>query len=63
MAQEQSHRHTGDGDEEMGGPEAVGQERREELDKDTEATLDEIDDILEENAEEFVHSYVQKGGE
>jgi len=25
--------------------------------------LDEIDDILEENAEEFVKSYVQRGGE
>lgn len=25
--------------------------------------LDEIDEVLEENAEEFVKSYVQKGGE
>ena len=25
--------------------------------------LDEIDEILEENAENFVRSYVQKGGE
>ena len=25
--------------------------------------LDAIDDVLEENAEEFVRSYVQKGGE
>ena len=25
--------------------------------------LDDIDDVLEENAEEFVKSYVQKGGE
>ncbi len=25
--------------------------------------LDEIDAVLEENAEEFVRSYVQKGGE
>jgi len=25
--------------------------------------LDEVDDILEENAEEFVRSYVQRGGE
>jgi ubiquitin-like protein Pup len=34
--------------------------------KDTEAVdklLDEIDEVLEENAEEFVRSYVQKGGE
>lgn len=25
--------------------------------------LDEIDDVLEQNAEEFVKAYVQKGGE
>lgn len=25
--------------------------------------LDEIDEVLEENAEEFIRSYVQKGGE
>jgi ubiquitin-like protein Pup len=25
--------------------------------------LDEIDEVLEENAEEFVRSYVQKGGQ
>nr|7OXY_B Chain B, Prokaryotic ubiquitin-like protein Pup [Acidothermus cellulolyticus 11B] len=27
------------------------------------AILDEIDDVLEENAEEFVRSYIQKGGQ
>lgn len=32
---------------------------RDELD----GVLDEIDDLLEENAEEFVKGYVQKGGE
>jgi len=25
--------------------------------------VDEIDDVLEENAEEFVKNYVQRGGE
>ncbi|MEY2609471.1 MAG: Pup-like protein, partial [Actinomycetota bacterium] len=25
--------------------------------------LDEIDDVLESNAEDFVKSYIQKGGE
>lgn len=39
------------------------QERREKLDADVDAILDEIDDVLEENAEEFVRSYIQKGGE
>lgn len=30
---------------------------------DLDALLDEIDGVLEVNAEEFVRSYVQKGGE
>jgi prokaryotic ubiquitin-like protein Pup len=40
-----------------------GKERREKLTDDVDAILDEIDEVLEENAEEFVRSYVQKGGE
>ena len=39
------------------------QERQEKLSDDVEAILDEIDEVLEENAEEFVRSYVQKGGQ
>ncbi|WP_214324008.1 ubiquitin-like protein Pup [Nonomuraea sediminis] len=39
------------------------QERQEKLTDDVDAILDEIDEVLEENAEEFVRSYVQKGGE
>jgi prokaryotic ubiquitin-like protein Pup len=38
-------------------------ERHEKLSEDVDAILDEIDDVLEENAEEFVRQYVQKGGE
>lgn len=38
-------------------------ERKEKLDADVDAILDEIDDVLEENAAEFVSSFVQKGGE
>ncbi len=30
---------------------------------DVDDLLDEIDEVLEENAEEFVKNYVQKGGE
>jgi len=30
---------------------------------DIESILDEIDDVLEANAEDFVRNYVQKGGE
>ena len=37
----------------------TGQELKAELDD----LLDEIDDVLETNAEEFVKNYVQKGGE
>lgn len=33
------------------------------LDHDIDAILDEIDDVLEENAEDFVKSFVQKGGQ
>jgi ubiquitin-like protein Pup len=31
--------------------------------EDIDGLLDEIDSVLEENAEEFVRNYVQKGGE
>ena len=42
-------------------PETVkkGKKLKEDLDK----LMDEIDEVLEENAEEFVKSYVQRGGE
>jgi prokaryotic ubiquitin-like protein Pup len=39
------------------------QERQDKLTDDVDAILDEIDEVIEENAEEFVRSYVQKGGE
>lgn len=38
-------------------------ERQEKLTEDVDDLLDEIDGVLEENAEEFVKGYVQKGGE
>ena len=64
MAQEKVQRQGGgDGDEESGDTAPAGQERREKLGEDVDAILDEIDDVLEENAEEFVRSYVQKGGQ
>jgi ubiquitin-like protein Pup len=39
------------------------QERHEKLSEDVDAILDEIDEVLEENAEEFIRGYVQKGGQ
>ena len=38
-------------------------ERHEKLTDDVDDLLEEIDSVLEENAEEFVRGYVQKGGE
>jgi len=42
---------------------AAASERGEKLKEDIDDLLDEIDSVLEDNAEEFVRSYVQKGGE
>ena len=39
------------------------QERGEKLKADLDDLLDEIDEVLEDNAEEFVRNYVQKGGQ
>ena len=44
-------------------PESDVAERKEALDDDVDAILDEIDDVLEFNAEDFVKSFIQKGGE
>ncbi|MDP9823025.1 ubiquitin-like protein Pup [Nocardioides massiliensis] len=38
-------------------------ERKDQLDEDIDAILDEIDDVLETNAEDFVKSFIQKGGQ
>ncbi|MGH3712363.1 MAG: ubiquitin-like protein Pup [Micromonosporaceae bacterium] len=38
-------------------------ERHEKISEDVDDLLDEIDSVLEENAEEFVRGYVQKGGQ
>lgn len=63
MAQEQTKRGGGGEDEDLSGAAPAGQERREKLAADTDDLLDEIDDVLEENAEDFVRAYVQKGGQ
>jgi len=44
-------------------PEGTVAERKEQLDEDIDAMLDEIDDVLETNAEDFVKSFIQKGGQ
>lgn len=43
--------------------EAAKNAEAEKVKAETDDLLDEIDGLLEENAEEFVRSYVQKGGQ
>ena len=45
--------------EEAAAPTKQGEKIKAELDD----LLDEIDEVLEENAEDFVRNYVQKGGQ
>ena len=65
MAQEQKQpRKSGESDEVTDvAPESDVSERKEALDDDVDAILDEIDDVLETNAEDFVNSFIQKGGQ
>ena len=44
-------------------PIAPGGAAAQKQDEDTDGVLDEIDEVLESNAEEFVRGFVQKGGE
>lgn len=65
MAQEQKQPRRSSGSEEVS-EDTVNTdvvERKEALDDDVDAILDEIDDVLESNAEDFVRSFVQKGGQ
>lgn len=39
------------------------QQKGRRLKEDMDRLLDEIDSVLEENAEEFIKNYVQKGGQ
>jgi ubiquitin-like protein Pup len=67
MAQEQKQpkksTETEDVQEAEVAPQESVAERKEQLDEDIDAILDEIDDVLETNAEDFVKSFIQKGGE
>jgi ubiquitin-like protein Pup len=63
--QERTTRRTDKPDEvpdDAAGPDAAAA-RKAALDEDVDAMLDEIDEVLETNAEEFVRGFVQKGGE
>ena len=41
----------------------AGTEKGDKLKAELDDLLDEIDEVLESNAEDFVRSYVQKGGQ
>jgi prokaryotic ubiquitin-like protein Pup len=59
---EQTHGRRHDEGEDVPTPEPVA-ERAQTSTDDFDELLDEIDSVLETNAEEFVRSFVQKGGQ
>jgi len=63
MAQEHKQPKKSPQDDAQDAPEAEVADRKEQLDDDIDAILDEIDEVLESNAEDFVKSFIQKGGE
>ena len=64
---EQKQKKGGGGEDEADSGDGEGAKKLakkgEELKEDMDSLLDEIDSVLEENAEEFVKNYVQRGGE
>src|SRR5581483_8345114 len=63
MAQEQKQPHSPESEVEDTEVEQVEAPKHDELDADIDDILDQIDDVLEVNAEDFVKSFIQKGGE
>ena len=63
MPQEQKRTQRKGGGESGEAGQAEATEKAQKLKEEMDDILDEIDSVLEENAEEFVKSYVQKGGE
>ena len=50
-------------EDELEGEQPAASETGDRLKAELDDLLDEIDDVLETNAEDFVKSYVQKGGQ
>lgn len=67
MSQQQFDRHSRGGDPDGGDapepPPAAPAAQSAERDQALDSLLDEIDGVLETNASDFVHGFVQKGGE
>jgi ubiquitin-like protein Pup len=61
--QDRASRRSEEVDEVEAQPASDVQERVGKLTDDVDALLDDIDEALEENAEDFVRAYVQKGGQ
>jgi prokaryotic ubiquitin-like protein Pup len=60
--QKKTQKRSGGGSDDDSG-QVTSASKGEKLKEEMDDILDEIDSVLEENAEEFVKSYVQKGGE
>jgi ubiquitin-like protein Pup len=68
MADQTQKTKQGGGEADKGGSADAGGQKKlakkgEELKEEMDNLIDEIDEVLEANAEEFVKNYVQKGGE
>lgn len=63
MAENQQQRRRGGGGPGEPEDDAVQVQQQQSRDADLDSLLDEIDGVLETNAEEFVRSFVQKGGQ
>ena len=61
--QERASRQSEELDEEVVDQSSDLKERQARLSEDVEDVLDEIDEVLETDAESFVRSFVQKGGQ
>ncbi|HTJ70709.1 MAG TPA: ubiquitin-like protein Pup [Actinospica sp.] len=61
--QERASRQSEEVDEEVVDQSSDLKERQARLSEDVEDVLDEIDEVLESDAESFVRSFVQKGGQ
>jgi ubiquitin-like protein Pup len=61
--EQQRHARRGDGEPDETPPPAPAAPSTQARDEDVDAILDEIDEALETNAESFVRSFVQKGGQ
>jgi prokaryotic ubiquitin-like protein Pup len=61
--QKKIQKKSGGGESDADAGQVTSSSKAAELKEEMDDILDEIDSVLEENAEEFVKQYVQKGGE